>query len=153
MATTSKEGSRRENYPMLTQWGSDKKYQHGAFLSHDGNDQNVNRFDSNWRASLVPAAAVIPAPIMYIIVAAVKKFVVGFLFRNIRSSFLEGNTMRSEHLCGERCYPWISGSESATVYLEKIRVFQAGVSLNTLAWNNNKFRFYLAGTLDWDNGE
>ena len=32
----------------------------------------------NWRASLVPAAAVIPAPIAYIIVVAVKKFVVGF---------------------------------------------------------------------------
>ena len=30
-----------------------------------------------WRASLVPAAAVIPAPIAYIKVAAVKKLVVG----------------------------------------------------------------------------
>ncbi len=27
MATTSKEGSRRANYPILTQGGSDKKYQ------------------------------------------------------------------------------------------------------------------------------
>ena len=27
MATTSKEGSRRVNYPILTQGGSDKKYQ------------------------------------------------------------------------------------------------------------------------------
>jgi hypothetical protein len=33
----------------------------------------------NWRASLVPAAAVIPAPIAYIKVVAVKKLVVGFL--------------------------------------------------------------------------
>ena len=32
---------------------------------------------NNWRASLVPAAAVIPAPIVYIKVAAVKKLVVG----------------------------------------------------------------------------
>ena len=32
----------------------------------------------NWRASLVPAAAVIPAPIAYIKVVAVKKLVVGF---------------------------------------------------------------------------
>ena len=31
-----------------------------------------------WRASLVPAAAVIPAPIAYIKVVAVKKLVVGF---------------------------------------------------------------------------
>ena len=33
---------------------------------------------SNWRASLVPAAAVIPAPVVYIKVVAVKKLVVGF---------------------------------------------------------------------------
>ncbi|MRT94892.1 hypothetical protein EMN46_18415 [Ancylomarina sp. 16SWW S1-10-2] len=32
---------------------------------------------TNWRASLVPAAAVIPAPKAYIKVAAVKKLVVG----------------------------------------------------------------------------
>ena len=36
---------------------------------------------SNWRASLVPAAAVIPAPIAYIKVVAVKKLVVGFLLK------------------------------------------------------------------------
>ena len=35
----------------------------------------------NWRASLVPAAAVIPAPIAYIKIVAVKKLVVGFLLR------------------------------------------------------------------------
>jgi hypothetical protein len=33
-------------------------------------------FDLLWRASLVPAAAVIPAPIMYAKIAAVEKFVV-----------------------------------------------------------------------------
>ncbi len=33
----------------------------------------------DWRASLVPAAAVIPAPIAYIKVVAVKKLVVGFV--------------------------------------------------------------------------
>ena len=32
----------------------------------------------NWKASLVPAATVIPAPIAYIKVVAVKKLVVGF---------------------------------------------------------------------------
>jgi len=36
------------------------------------------RTRNNWRASLVPAAAVIPAPIAYIKVVAVKKLVVGF---------------------------------------------------------------------------
>ena len=30
-ATTSKEGSRRVNYPILTQGGSDKKYQRGGY--------------------------------------------------------------------------------------------------------------------------
>ncbi len=34
---------------------------------------------NNWRASLVPAAAVIPAPIAYIKVVAVKKLVVELL--------------------------------------------------------------------------
>ncbi len=34
-----------------------------------------------WRASLVPAAAVIPAPIAYIKVVVVKKLVVGSRFR------------------------------------------------------------------------
>ena len=48
----------------------------------DWNDRNLNPFQiNNWRASLVPAAAVIPAPIAYIKVVAVKKLVVGFLSR------------------------------------------------------------------------
>ena len=46
------------------------------------NEQNLNLFSTiNWRASLVPAAAVIPAPIAYIKVVAVKQLVVGFLLR------------------------------------------------------------------------
>ncbi len=40
----------------------------------------------DWRASLVPAAAVIPAPIAYIKVVAVKKLVVGFLSASTWSS-------------------------------------------------------------------
>ena len=44
------------------------------------NENNLNPLARiNWRASLVPAAAVIPAPIAYIKVVAVKKLVVGFL--------------------------------------------------------------------------
>ena len=81
-ATTSKEGSRRANYPILTQGGSDNKYQYEALWLCNWNEKNSNRFPSiNWRASLVPAAAVIPAPIAYIKVVAVKKLVVGFLLR------------------------------------------------------------------------
>ena len=46
----------------------------------DCNELNLNPLTRiHWRASLVPAAAVIPAPIAYIKVVAVKKLVVGFL--------------------------------------------------------------------------
>jgi hypothetical protein len=45
--------------------------------SSNWNEYNVNTLTrNNWRASLVPAAAVIPAPIAYIKVVAVKKLVV-----------------------------------------------------------------------------
>ncbi len=51
-------------------------------MSCNWNGGSLNPFPSiNWRASLVPAAAVIPAPIAYIKVVAVKKLVVGFLSR------------------------------------------------------------------------
>ena len=44
------------------------------------NENNLNPLSRiHWRASLVPAAAVIPAPIAYIKVVAVKELVVGFL--------------------------------------------------------------------------
>ena len=46
----------------------------------DCNEPNLHPLAKvDWRASLVPAAAVIPAPIAYIKVVAVKKLVVGFL--------------------------------------------------------------------------
>ena len=76
MATTSKEGRRRVNYPILTQGGSDNKSQCGTMFCNwiENNVQTLSI--NNWRASLVPAAAVIPAPIAYINVVAVKKLVV-----------------------------------------------------------------------------
>ena len=50
----------------------------GPFRFSNWNEYNLNLLTSNnWRASLVPAAAVIPAPIAYIKVVAVKKLVVG----------------------------------------------------------------------------
>ena len=52
----------------------------GLFRSSNWNENNLNPLTRiNWRASLVPAAAVIPAPIAYILVVAVKKLVVEFL--------------------------------------------------------------------------
>ena len=51
----------------------------GLLWSRNWNEYNLNPLTrNNWRASLVPAAAVIPAPIAYIKVVAVKKLVVGF---------------------------------------------------------------------------
>ena len=51
----------------------------GLFESCNWNEYNLNLLTrTNWRASLVPAAAVIPAPIAYIKVVAVKKRVVEF---------------------------------------------------------------------------
>ena len=42
------------------------------------NEKNLNPLSIiNWRASLVPAAAVIPAPVAYTYFVAVKKLVVG----------------------------------------------------------------------------
>ena len=52
----------------------------GPFRSGNWNENNLNPLSRiHWRASLVPAAAVIPAPIAYIKIVAVKKLVVGFL--------------------------------------------------------------------------
>jgi hypothetical protein len=49
----------------------------GPYGSYNWNEYNLNPLTrNNWRASLVPAAAVIPAPIAYIKVVAVKKLVV-----------------------------------------------------------------------------
>jgi hypothetical protein len=54
----------------------------GPLRSCNWNENNLNPLSSNnWRASLVPAAAVIPAPIAYIKVVAVKKLVVGPMMR------------------------------------------------------------------------
>ena len=58
----------------------------GLSRSGNWNEYNLNPLTRiNWRASLVPAAAVIPAPIAYAKVVAVEKLVVGFLVRCIRS--------------------------------------------------------------------
>ena len=81
MATTSKEGSRRVNYSVPIRRGSDDEYRCLTARKGGGNwnGHNPNSCASNnWRASLVPAAAVIPAPRVYTKVVAVKKLVVNF---------------------------------------------------------------------------
>ena len=83
-ATTSKEGSRRVNYPILINRGSDKKSQYFALgLSNCIENRAAILSINYWRASLVPAAAVIPAPIVYANIVAVKKLVVEFLRESI----------------------------------------------------------------------
>jgi hypothetical protein len=52
----------------------------GFFEPCNWNEYNVNTLTSiNWRASLVPAAAVIPAPIAYFCAAVVETLVAGLL--------------------------------------------------------------------------
>ena len=81
-ADTSKEGSRRENYPMRKPWGSDKKYERQCCYSTAYSNEAKLKLSprTKWRASLVPAAAVTPAPRVYLYVAVVKKLVVGFQY-------------------------------------------------------------------------
>ena len=104
----------------------------GSFKSGNWNENNLNPLSRiNWRASLVPAAAVIPAPIAYIKVVAVKKLVVEFL------------VWRPVRLMGVYCRVWaiLVGNISAiqlvgvdlVIYCEKIRVFKAGLCLEYIS--------------------
>jgi len=77
LASTSKEGSRRGKFSMSIRRRCDEKYQYRAFKNCDWNENNIKPLTrNNWRASLVPAAAVIPAPRAYLKVVVVKKLVV-----------------------------------------------------------------------------
>jgi hypothetical protein len=73
----------------------------------------------------VPAAAVIPAPIAYIKVVAVKKLVVGF---RVDSSGLPlGMHWFGRSFCTWAHACFIGRVCSVHVYFEKIRVFKAGL--------------------------
>ncbi len=78
----------------------------------------------------MPAAAVIPAPIAYIKVVAVKKLVVGFLARVARPAS-KGVGCRGGPVIFLESAPalhWVGGGIQI-VYFEKIRVFKAGFTL------------------------
>ena len=83
----------------------------------------------------MPAAAVIPAPIAYIKVVAVKKLVVGFRAR--RGGLPHGVYCPAGPylLVSLHALHWVC-RWNQDVYFEKIRVFKAGICPNTLAWNN-----------------
>ena len=90
----------------------------------------------------MPAAAVIPAPIAYIKVAAVKKLVVGFLTKLLagppRQCVSAGLAFAIRSNDMYTALHWVGIFMFSIFYFEKIRVFQAGIfAMNTLAWNNN----------------
>ena len=85
----------------------------------------------------MPAAAVIPAPIAYIKVVAVKKLVVGFLEGAtgpcpLGTSASVPLAILVESLAGLNWSAW--GSASFTV--KKLECLKQAFALNTLAWNN-----------------
>ena len=76
-----------------------------------------------------PAAAVIPAPIAYIKVAAVKKLVVGFLYVTcLALAWLHVRVPDVVRLSSLFCPSSFTGCavQVGIVYFEQIRVFQAG---------------------------
>lgn len=99
----------------------------GFSKSRNWNEYNPNPLTRiHWRASLVPAAAVIPAPIAYIKVVAVKKLVVGFRVGPAgppRGVFHWPGRPSSR---GPRVLLTECAAEPRDVYFEKIRVFKAG---------------------------
>ena len=80
----------------------------------------------------MPAAAVIPAPIAYIKVVAVKKLVVGFLLRATGppTGCVSGSALASSWGTLLHLTVW-SGIQD--FYFEKIRVFQAGTRLEYIS--------------------
>jgi hypothetical protein len=80
----------------------------------------------------VPAAAVIPAPIAYIKVVAVKKLVVGFLSRMAGPHFVRasGSALASSQNTFLRLIAW---SGVWDFYFEEIRVFTAGNRLEYIS--------------------
>ncbi len=75
----------------------------------------------------MPAAAVIPAPIAYVKIAAVKKLVVGFLAWCTEPAAYGGECLFRVPAILRGKFSWEqSRDNSPIVYFEKIRVFKAG---------------------------
>ncbi len=96
----------------------------------------------------MPAAAVIPAPIAYIKVVAVKKLVVGFLAWCLLSAAVRRvstgvclPSFRGVHL------PLTGlGVQPGSFTLKKLECLKQAIALNTLAWNNKiGLWFYFVG--------
>ena len=80
----------------------------------------------------MPAAAVIPAPIAYIKVVAVKKLVVGFLSKTSGPHFVRvsGLALASSWGTSLRLIAWYGIHD---FYFEEIRVFTAGKRLEYIS--------------------
>ncbi len=105
-------------------------------LSRSGtwNENNSNPLSRiNWRASLVPAAAVIPAPIAYIKVVAVKKLVVGFV---VVSEVQFWYYRRLPSLGGTCVALGCRAGDAHRLLWKNQRVQSRLMPLNVLAWNN-----------------
>ena len=99
----------------------------------------------------MPAAAVIPAPIAYIKVVAVKKLVVGLW---VGSAGPPSGVHRSSRPFCRRCAPVLNwpGRASGAVTLKKLECSKQAYALDTLAWDNIiGFRSYYVGLRDRSN--
>ena len=98
----------------------------------------------------MPAAAVIPAPIAYIYVVAVKKLVVGFRAQVTGPPF-RCALVSSVFLPGTRSV-LIAGRGVGDVTLKKLECSKQAYALNTIAWNNTiGLRAYFVGLRDRSN--
>ncbi len=96
----------------------------------------------------MPAAAVIPAPIAYIKIAAVKKLVVGFLVWCAEPATQRGECLRAPTILLESMlYPLLGRSVSSGSFtLKKLECLKQAYAMNTLAWNNEiGLWFYFVG--------
>ena len=99
----------------------------------------------------MPAAAVIPAPLAYTKVAAVKKLVVGYLSEKhdpvVYTTVCQDDQSNGLPISGSRasqafflelsvCSANCGATRLQIIYFEKIRALKAGTRLNALAWNN-----------------
>ena len=99
----------------------------------------------------MPAAAVIPAPIAYIKVVAVKKLVVGLW---VGSAGPPSGVHRFTRPFCRRCAPTLNwaGRASGVVTLKKLECSKQAYALYTLAWDNIiGFRSYYVGLRDRSN--
>ena len=108
----------------------------------------VHTHDDRYNLFQWPAAAVIPAPIAYIKVAAVKKLVVGFLMRPAWPAVVTRVSAGVVRLSSCSLLPSsLSGGQVVGSFtLNKLECFKQASAMNTLAWNNHLgLRFYFVG--------